>query len=54
MAKFIVLSGMTYEVEATDADEALKKFFANANGDLFCDCDCVEELEADTIILEGN
>lgn len=51
---FDVLSGTRYVVEANSPEEALDKFYAIYGGEGCPDhnneCDCLEEVEADTIV----
>lgn len=52
MAKFAVLAGEVYEVEAENEEEAEKKYWAMLNGD-DCPCDdiyckCLDEIETQT------
>ena len=57
MAVFRVLSGEAYAVEADTAEQALEIAYAYFGGE-GCpvhdedDCECIEEIEADTIVVE--
>lgn len=56
--EFRILSGEAYAVQADNADEALQKAYDFFNG-LDCpthpdeNCKCVEEIEADTIVVDA-
>jgi hypothetical protein len=53
-----VLSGDTFEVEASSGKEALEKYYAYSNGEECpCseeDCTCVSFGEASTILLDAD
>lgn len=57
MATWIVLSGDAWLVEADSEDEAVSKYEAMNDGEpcpcgeSFDDCECIEEGEADTMVM---
>lgn len=52
--QYTVMSGTTYQVNAANKDDALEIFNAWLEDDADLPADAVEELENDTVVLDGD